>query len=244
MTMLASWQTLGPQDDAPGRVAAWLGSLLTASLRERDLATIALAGGRTPLAAYAQLARHPLDWSRVIMLPTDERCVPVDDPASNEGVLRGLLAGTPAEAARLLGLRGPPDSDAREAAALASRRLAVLPRPLDIVLLGMGEDGHVASLFPGGQGVETAMDLESDQAVHAVVPAPGAPPPAVPRLTLGLARLREARRLVLLIGGRRKRELLREALAAPEACAARWPVAALLCTGTPPLDVLWLEEGP
>jgi 6-phosphogluconolactonase len=187
---------------------------------------VALAGGRTPLGAYQVLADLPLDWARVTLVPTDERCVPVDDPASNEGALRRLFAGHPASAAKLLGL--PSLDPAQEL-------------HFDLVLLGMGEDGHIASLFPGGAGVGAALDPAASAAVFPVTPAPGAPPPAVPRLTLGLRCLLQTQRVVLLLGGRRKREVLREVLADP--AQSPLPVAALFREGTPPVDVIWIEEG-
>lgn len=225
--MLASWQTLEPQDDVAGRVARWLATGIEAGLKTAGGAQVALAGGRTPLGAYQVLADLPLDWARVTIVPTDERCVPVDDPASNEGALRRLFAGRPAAAATLQGLQaldGRPD------------------RPFDLVLLGMGEDGHIASLFPGGAGTEAALDLAATAAVFPVTPAPGAPPPAVPRLTLGLRCLLQAQRVVLLLGGRRKGQVLREVLADP--ARSTLPVAALFRAGTPPVDVIWIEEGP
>ncbi len=224
--MLASWQTLEPQDDVAGRVARSIAATIDAALNSAAGARVALAGGRTPLGAYQVLADMPVDWARVTLIPTDERCVPVDDPASNEGALRRLFAGRPAAAAKLQGLRSLEPT---------------LDRHFDLVLLGMGEDGHIASLFPGGAGVEAALDLASSAAVFPVTPAPGAPPPAVPRLTLGLRCLLQTQRVILLLGGLRKREVLREVLADP--ARSHLPVAALFRAGTPPVDVIWIEEG-
>lgn len=158
----------------------------------------ALPGGVTPLSYLAELAALPLGWDRVTLLPGDERCVPHDDPLSNFGALSRAFADTDAV---LLPL---------------SEGLAV--PPLDLVWLGVGMDGHVASIFPN---VDTARDVETG--VIAVTPDPLPPEAPVPRLSLSLATLAAADHLVLLIQGDAKRRALEAALA-----GGTLPVARLL----------------
>jgi 6-phosphogluconolactonase len=142
------------------RVAARrIATLLTAAVEQRGVATMALAGGSTPKQLYRLLAAPPFDldipWSRVKLFLGDERCVPSDHPDSNERMVReSLLADLPEPPAFHAMPGGHPDP--AEAAGLYAERLAreipgdggAVPR-FDVVLLGMGDDGHTASLFPG-----------------------------------------------------------------------------------------------
>lgn len=169
----------------------------------------ALPGGATPLPYLAELAALPLGWDRVTLLPGDERCVPHDDPLSNFGALSRAFADTDAV---LLPL---------------SEGLAV--PPLDLVWLGVGMDGHVASIFPN---VDTARDVETG--VIAVTPDPLPPEAPVPRLSLSLATLAAADHLVLLIQGDAKRRALEAALA-----GGTLPVARLLRVARGAVTIFW-----
>ena len=109
-------------------------------------ATLVLSGGSSPIDLFERLALIELDWSRVTVLPSDERWVATDQPESNEAALREHLLYGPGNAARLFGLyrdKGTPD----DATSQLDAELRQLPRPFDAVVLGMGEDGHTASLF-------------------------------------------------------------------------------------------------
>ena len=156
----------------------------------------ALPGGVTPLSYLAELAALPLGWDRVTLLPGDERCVPHDDPLSNFGALSRAFADTDAV---LLPL---------------SEELTV--PPLDLVWLGVGMDGHVASIFPN---VDPARDIEAG--VIALTPDPLPPEAPVPRLSLTLATIAAADHLVLLIKGDAKRRAVEAALAGGELPVAR-----------------------
>jgi 6-phosphogluconolactonase len=237
--MLASWQNIEAPVDPAAHVAAWIAASIKEAITGRQGAFVGLSGGRTPRAAYAALAAHAIDWQRLVLVPTDERFVPPEDVSSNERMLRETLLDGAARSARFIPLWSQA-ADAAAAAQAADQRLAAEHRPFDLLLLGMGEDGHIASLFPGAAGLEAAMDPRQPATVLAIEPPAGAPPPALPRLTLSLRRLLWSRRITLLIAGAAKRRLLREAIETPD--AQRWPVAALLGPGSPPLDVLWLEE--
>ncbi len=160
--------------------------------------TLVLAGGSTPHRAYQLLAQRRLPWGRVAVLFGDERCVSPDDPESNYWMAyRDLLSRVhPFSVHRMPGELG-----AEEAAGLYAA-VVRLYAPLDLVLLGMGPDGHTASLFPGHRA------LGADGEVVAVH---GAPKPPPDRVSLSLATLRQARRVVFLVTGEDKAEALARA---------------------------------
>ena len=159
----------------------------------RSGGAFALAGGSTPQACYQRLRRETLPWGRVTVLFGDERCVPPDDRESNYRMARESLLD---RVAPLSVHRIPGELGAEEAASLYAAVVEPL-RPLDLVLLGVGEDGHTASLFPGNPA------LAAPGSVVAVHDSPKPPPN---RVSLSLEVLREARRIVVLATGGGKRE--------------------------------------
>lgn len=205
---------------------------LRAALAVRPVASLLVPGGRTPAAFLDHLSQASLDWSRVTVGLTDERWVPPADAASNERLLRTHLLRDAAAHARVLGLvNDAPDPAA--GAALAWRRLGAIPRPLDAVVLGMGEDGHFASLFPDDPASLAGLDPAAAPACIAVH-APAAP---AQRVSLNLAALLQSRELFLLVTGERKWALIEEALGA--APSRNLPVSALLLQRSVPLTVYW-----
>lgn len=165
---------------------------------EADARTLVLAGGSTPKRAYQLLAQRPLGWGRVTVLFGDERCVSPCDPESNYRMAKEELLDRvhPGSVHRM-----PAELGAEEAAGLYDRVVQGLS-PLDLVLLGIGPDGHTASLFPGNPALE---------ATGCVVPVHGAPKPPPDRVSLTLGTLREARRVVFMITGADKAEALARA---------------------------------
>lgn len=195
-----------PDRDALDRaLAEAVSAALKAGLERRGTASLVVSGGRTPLGFLRALAQTPLDWSQVALTLADERWVDVLDEASNERLLRAALAGTPAAAARIVGLKTA-HADPEAALAEVAGRLATLPRPFAAVVLGMGDDGHTASLFPDAPQLAAA--IASPAPVAALTPcvAPHA------RLSLTPAALFDAQALFLHITGDGKRALLDVAL--------------------------------
>ncbi len=181
--------------DDPAAVAAAAADLVAVAVGG-GARTLVLAGGSTPRRAYDVLAARPLPWGRVTVLFGDERCVPADDPESNYRMARESLLDHvhPGTVHRMAGELG-----AEAAAALYDEVVRRVP-PLDLVLLGVGPDGHTASLFPGHPAL---LDTACAVAVH------DAPKPPPDRVSLTLPALRRARRVIVLATGRDKAEALR-----------------------------------
>lgn len=229
---LASECRFARAEDLHVVVAARLWELIDAAVEERGRATIALAGGSTPVPIYNLLREMPLPWDRLTLVPTDERWVNVDDPDSNEGMFRReLLAGATA-GVELLSMARSRAAAAADAAA-CDESLARLPA-FDAVLLGMGADGHTASWFPGARGLQAA--LEGPRRCVAVEPATT----AQTRITLTRDAVVAAQRLLLVIGGPTKWEVYERARDAPDPTGL--PVSAVLHQDRAPVDVYWSAD--
>jgi 6-phosphogluconolactonase len=173
--------------ESPEEVAAAAATEIANEIR-KGARTLVVAGGTTPLRCYELLADMDVRWGRVTVLFGDERCVPPDHPDSNYRMVRETLLSkvAPASVHRMAGELGP------TAAARDYERVVGFLVPLDLVLLGVGEDGHTASLFPGHPA------LEADGWTASILNAPKPPPQ---RVTLTLAALRGARRVIMLATG-------------------------------------------
>lgn len=186
--------------DLPVRAAQRIAQELSRAAGERGRASLALAGGTTPKATYEALAGLPLDWSQVEIFFGDERCVPADHPDSNYRMAKAaLLDRVSIPSAQVHRMQG--ESLDRDAAARAYE--AELPERLDVVVLGIGEDGHTASLFPGAAAL--------GESVRRVLPVIGPKPPPE-RLTLTPPALGAARVSIMLASGAGKAEAVRRAL--------------------------------
>jgi 6-phosphogluconolactonase len=179
------------------------------AIRRRGVFDFTLAGGSTPRLVYPLLASSPrvdaVDWSRVEFLWGDERAVPPDHPESNYGVARELLLdhlpGLRPDAVHRMHVEGPDRATAAADYERTIRRLLAPPR-LDLIWLGMGPDGHTASLFPGGSTLAERKRL--------VVPATAPPGMAVAdRMTFTLPLINAARSVLFVVAGADKAAALR-----------------------------------
>jgi 6-phosphogluconolactonase len=187
--------------------AEWTAGKLRAAIAERGAALLVVSGGKTPELFFEKLSTQLLDWTRVAITLADERRVPDDSPRSNARLVREALLRNHATVAAFIPLADARLTESQELVA-ASARLASLPLPADVVVLGMGDDGHTASWFPGAEGLAEAMDAGARQLV-APIQAPGAPEP---RLTLTGRVILRARAIALLIEGQDKLCTLAKAL--------------------------------
>ena len=204
-------------------IADWL----AAGLDENGRASLVGTGGSSPGPVYDLLATLPLPWGQVSVTLSDERWVPPTSPDSNERQLRDRLLVGEAALANFVPLWSDAPS-AEEAADIAEPAVADL-FPADVVLLGMGEDGHFASLFPGSPALEEGLDPLGGSFVIAV-PA-GEPAPAMARLSLTLHALKQAYLTIVLIRGEAKRRIVED--------RDDLPIHALFRASDMPVRVIW-----
>ncbi|MEE2525867.1 6-phosphogluconolactonase [Hyphobacterium sp. HN65] len=201
-----------------------IAAAIRSDLTRKGEAVVIWSGGRTPKSIVEPLSREDLDWTKVAFIMGDERWVPLDDPASNEGAMRAYLAGTPLEAAAIEGLYRSGQTRQEALAALEARMAVLLNTPACVALLGMGPDGHTASLFPGGDWVSLPEG-------RLITPSDGPPDSTPERISLTPAALKRCDAIFLLCNNPEKQALY--AQAAKGADPASLPVAAFLQPGAP-----------
>lgn len=188
--------------------------------------TLAVSGGRSPIPLFERLAETDLEWARVRLRLVDERYVPPDHADSNENLVRRHLLTCQAADAQFQGLYVS-GASIEEAVSVANDDT----RPIDLAILGMGDDGHMASLFPGATQLDAGLAPEAARYLHVT-------PPQAPheRISLSLAALRACGHLILYIAGAHKREILRKARIGAD---PRLPISLLAAEPGVPLDVHW-----
>ena len=201
-------------------------------LADREEASLVVSGGSTPGPLFQRLAGMELPWERVVITLADERWVAPNHEASNERLVRFLLLQDKASRAAFVPLKNKALT-ARAGADECCRSLARIRRPWTVVLLGMGLDGHTASLIPGAADLGRAMDPDADRDCLAIAPR-HAP---FERITLTLSALLRSEQIFLHLTGRDKKRVLRQAMAAGP--AAEMPVRAILRQRQTPVHIYW-----
>ena len=229
--------TFGSNAQLCKELAGCIASNLESAISERGKATLAVSGGTTPRPLFEALSLAPLDWSCVTIAPVDERWVEEDHADSNARLIKQFLLQNRASTARFLSMKTSSDSPF-DAESEVSVKMSTFASGIDVVVLGMGEDGHTASFFPGAQTLARAMDPAGTQLCIAVHP----PAAAHDSMTLSLAALLRARHAYLHIVGPAKREVLQLAFDEPEDAAAM-PSRALLHSDALDVDIYYANNG-
>ena len=210
-------------------------TVLQKAIEARGTASLVVSGGSTPIPLFAALTDISMEWDRVFITLADERWVDVSDRASNEALVREHLLCGQAKAAHFQGLKNSHES------ALAGEKecgemLARLPVPFDFVILGMGPDGHTASLFPGADHLGEALDMNSGKLCVAMTPVTA----PHERMTLTLPALLRCRRICFHLSGKEKRDVYERALTGDS--IEEMPVRAVLAQDLAPVDVYWAPK--
>ncbi len=205
---------------------------LSTAIAKKGTAEIAVSGGSTPKAFFQELSMRDLDWTKVTITLVDERFVPADNPRSNHLLVIGNLLQNKAAAATFQPLYQEA-ATVEEAAKLSTAATASIGNPFDVVILGMGGDGHTASFFPGGSNLAVALDPKTPRGII-TMDAEGA---GEPRLTFTFSSLQDAGLLVLHIEGDGKKDVLAKAEGAGD--EAEMPIRAILRRAATPVDIYW-----
>ena len=213
-------------------LAERIASVLAAAVARNGAAVLAVSGGSTPRAFFAGLSRQELPWENVTVTLVDERFVPCAHPRSNHRLVAIHLLQNEAARAAFVPLYADGQTP-EQTAHLAAERLEQLKLPPDVVVLGMGTDGHVASWFPGSAELRALTDPATDRSVIAAT-APGA---EETRLTLTLPVIASAGLAILHIEGNEKKRVLEEA--SKPGPIEDLPVRAILTHTKAPLHVYW-----
>jgi 6-phosphogluconolactonase len=224
------WHEAASSDALADLLAGWVAERLTGAIAARGTAFLAVSGGSTPKLFFRALSRRDLDWSSVVVTLIDERFVDPSSPRSNQGLVEANLLQDGAKNARFVPLYNGAD-DPEEGARLAAEALDNAPWPLDVAVLGMGNDGHTASMFPDAPNLAALLDPRATKKVDAVHAASA----GEPRLTLTLPGIVSAGAVVLHIEGDAKRQALETAL---EDSGPQKPIATVIGRAAK-VEVFW-----
>jgi 6-phosphogluconolactonase len=223
-------------DDMTRALADEIVTRVDAGVTSRGAASLVVSGGTTPAPLFDLLSTRAAPWDKAWITLSDERWIAPDQDGSNEKLVRTRLLRDAAAGAKLVPLKTT-DPSPRAAEAKVDAAIAAMPRPFDIVLLGMGDDGHTASLFPHATGLAVALDTTRRELVRAIHTDEAAAVATGERLTLTLRAILESRLVVVLIRGTAKREAYQSAAAGSNVLDA--PVRAVLQQTRVPVQVCW-----
>ncbi|AVA20369.1 6-phosphogluconolactonase [Rhizobium sp. LEGMi198b] len=230
--MTANMHAFANGAELAGKLADKVVEVLTAAIATRGSASIAVSGGSTPKIFFQTLSSRSLDWSKVTITLVDERFVPADNPRSNHLLVQENLLKDKAASAQFFPLYQAAAS-VEEAAVIATEKTKCIGFPFDVAILGMGNDGHTASFFPGGSNLAAALDSNSPRGII-TMEAEGA---GEPRLTFTFSSLQDAGLLVLHIEGAGKKDVLAKAEAPGE--ETEMPIRAILRRAASLVEIYW-----
>ena len=228
----AEWWEYDSLDELADAVAGDVGFIIDSAVDARDASLIAVPGGTTGPAVFGKLAAQKLQWKKVTIIPTDDRLVPMEDERSN---VRSLARAFLPLGARVIPIAAD-IADYKLAGNSADARLQDLPWPPDLVWLGMGKDGHTASIFPGPD-LQAALDAPKARRAVGVMPDPLPAEAPVPRVTLTRASILSSRTVLITITGDEKRAVLEQAIA--DGQSSKRPIGRVLAEAEQPIDIHW-----
>jgi len=228
----AEWWEYDSLEELADAVAGDVGFIIESAVDARDASLIAVPGGTTGPAVFPKLAAQKLQWKKVTVVPTDDRLVPMESELSNvRAIARALLP----VGARVIPIAAD-IADYKLAGNSADARLQDLPWPPDLVWLGMGKDGHTASIFPGPD-FQAALDAPKARRAIGVMPDPLPPEAPVARVTLTRSAILSARTILVTITGDEKRAVLEQAIA--DGQSSKLPIGRVLAEVDQPIDIHW-----
>jgi 6-phosphogluconolactonase len=228
----AEWWEYDSLDELADAVAGDAGFIIESAVDARGTSLIAVPGGNTGPAIFPKLVAQNLPWKKVTIIPTDDRLVPMDDERSN---VRAIAKAFLPVGARVVPIAAD-IADYKLAGNSADARLQDLPWPPDLVWLGMGKDGHTASIF-AGPDLQGALDAPKARRAVGVMPDPLPSEAPVARVTLTRAAILSARTVLIAITGDEKRALLEQAIA--DGQSSKLPIGRVLAEIDQPIDIHW-----
>lgn len=231
------WWTFDDADTMAEQVAEDVSFIIERAVEANGKAELCVSGGSTPVPILQTLAANrEIDWRKVSVTPTDERLVPADDPLSNYGMIKRILGSKGATVNPLVDQSH--DWTPLEAGRSADARLAQLSWPIDLTWLGVGEDGHTASIFPSG--MNGALDVPRGRRAVGMEPDPLPENAPVARVTLTKPALLDAHTLIVVIRGEAKKAMLERAIA--DGPSSTLPIGRVLADAEVPVDIYWSAE--
>jgi len=227
------WWDYDDADEMAEAVAGDIGFIIESAIDARGAAVIALAGGKTPLPIYEKLVQQKIDWKRVTIVPGDDRMVPLGDPLSNVTAIGKIFIP---KGARVIPLISATVSDYKAAGRAADAILQDLHWPLDLCLLGIGNDGHAASIFPGPD-YDEALNGPKERRALGVMPEPLPPEAPVARVTLSRAAIVSSKAIMIAITGQTKKDVLEAAI--EQGASSPYPAGRILAEVELPIDIHW-----
>lgn len=227
------WWDYEDAEEMAEAVAGDIQFIIESAIDARGAAVIALSGGKTPLPIYAILSEAKLDWKRVTIIPGDERIVPLGDPLSNVTALAKTFLP---KGARVMPIVPTATSDYKAAGRSADALMQDLHWPLDLCLLGVGGDGHTASIFPGPD-FDEALNGPKERRALGVMPDPLPAEAPVARVTLSRAAIVSSASVMIAVTGAAKKKVIEDSIS--QGAGSVYPIGRVLADTELPVDIHW-----
>lgn len=208
---MANWHLFDTRGEMVTSLKSAIAGRLSAAVHEAGRASWVVSGGSTPAPLFQAIQNEPLAWDNIDVALVDERWVPFDHPRSNEAFVTANLVGGNACSVQIIGMKTD-HASAYEAVGAVNMRYGKMKQPFDSVLLGLGPDGHTASLFPDAKGMDAAFDPKADICVALTAVRSEVTGDEVERMSLSARAIADAPHVALMITGTAKKQVLEAAL--------------------------------